>query len=43
MVSHQLVSVTGMLEVILGPFRLLGAAAAACEVFLVPGMLGRRL
>ena len=33
MVSHQLVYVTGMLEVILGPFRLLGAAAAACEVF----------
>ncbi|ETK11199.1 hypothetical protein T235_16650 [Tannerella sp. oral taxon BU063 isolate Cell 8/11] len=96
MVSHQLVYVTGMLEVILapsdssgrlrppakfswylanlagvpdapsdssgrlrppakfswylanlagvpdGPFRLLGAAAAACEVFLVPGNLGRR-
>ncbi len=62
MVSHQLVYVTGMLEVILAPsgagnlawypaclagvsdgtFRLLGAAAAACEVFLVPGKLGRR-
>ena len=96
MVSHQLVYVTGMLEVILtpsdssgrlrppakfswypailagvsdgpfrplgrlrppakfswypaclagvsdGPFRLLGAAAAACEVFLVPGNLGQR-
>ena len=25
-----------------GPFRLLGAAAAACEVFLVPGNLGQR-
>ena len=25
-----------------GPFRLLGAAAAACEVFLVPGNLGWR-
>ena len=89
MVSHQLVYVTGMLEVILapsgagnlawypailasvpdapseasgrlrppakfswylailagvpdGPFRPLGAAAAACEVFLVPGNLGWR-
>ena len=42
MVSHQLVYVTGMLEVILGPFRPLGAAAAACEVFLVPGNLGQR-
>ena len=25
-----------------GPFRPLGAAAAACEVFLVPGNLGQR-
>jgi len=39
MVSRQLVYVTGMLEVILGPFRPLGAAAAACEVFLVPEIL----
>ncbi len=35
MVSHQLVYVTGMLEVILGPFR-------GRELSLVPGKLGRR-